>query len=340
MFHSARIKLTAWYLLILMSICIIFSVVIYNEAKLELIRSLHAQQLRLYYFDNPDLIPAPPRLNQLQIDPQLLENEENRIKLALVLINLGILVLTGGAGYFLAGRTLKPIQVMVDEQDRFITDASHELRTPLTALRAEIEVNLRAKDLSNDETKKILQSNLEEVIHLQSLSDNLLQLSQLEKSKGQDIFTQIYVSELISGAIKKVSSEAKRKHIVIESNSQNYRVLGDRNSLLQLMIILLDNAVKYSNDQTKIKIKTEQTDHKISIKIADQGIGIDYKDLPHIFERFYRADRSRTKQEISGYGLGLSIAKKIVTLHNGTISVKSNAKGTTFIILMPIVTQI
>ncbi len=336
MFHSARIKLTAWYLLILMSISILFSVAIYNGAKSELVRSLHAQQFRLYYFDNPELIPAPPHISQLQIDPELLSDEENRIKLALILLNLGIFVLAGGAGYFLAGRTLKPIQVMVDEQNRFITDASHELRTPLTALRAEIEVNLRAKDLSVEETKKLLQSNLEEVINLQSLSDNLLQLTQLEKSKGQNIFTQVSVSQVIEEAVKKISSEAKKKEITIRSEVKNYQVLGEKNSLLQLMIILLDNAVKYSNNNTLIKVTAEKIDHKISLKVADQGIGINTKDLPHIFERFYRADSSRTKQEISGYGLGLSIAKKIVTLHSGIISVKSNSKGTTFNVLLPI----
>ncbi len=336
MFHSARIKLTAWYLLILMSISILFSVAIYNEAKSELIRSLHEQQFRLYYFDNPDLIPAPPHLDQLQIDPQLLQDEENRIKLALVLLNLGIFVLAGGAGYFLAGRTLKPIQIMVDEQNRFITDASHELRTPLTALRSEIEVNLRGKDISTEETKKILQSNLEEVIHLQSLSDNLLQLSQLEKSKGQNIFTSVYISQVIEEAVKKITSEAKKKDIIIERNVKDYKVLGDKQSLLQLIIILLDNAIKYSNNKTKIKVSTERADHKVSIKIADHGMGIDPDDLPHIFERFYRADQSRTKQEISGYGLGLSIAKKIVTLHNGTISVKSSTKGTIFNVMLPI----
>src|SRR5665213_2457688 len=131
MFHSARLKLTAWYLLIIMMISMLFSLVIYQGTTNELERSLHAQQYRMYSRSHPDLPPIlPTDIDHFSIDPQLMQDEANRIALALILINLGIFILAGGAGYFLAGRTLRPIQIMVDEQNRFITDASHELRTP------------------------------------------------------------------------------------------------------------------------------------------------------------------------------------------------------------------
>src|SRR5260370_24376310 len=126
MFQSARLKLTAWYLVLIMAISILFSLVLYRGITQEVDRSLRIQQFRIYQAEHPDalfLAPPPPT------DPQVFEEASDRIKLILILINLGIFIVAGGAGYFLAGRTLKPIKEMVDEQNRFITDASHELRT-------------------------------------------------------------------------------------------------------------------------------------------------------------------------------------------------------------------
>src|SRR5579871_1666254 len=130
MFESARIKLTAWYLLIIMLISIFFSLAFYNAATREIRRVIRVQEFRSA---NTLLLPIPAqRIKDV-------EESEERLRLILFLINGGIFFLAGGAGYFLAGRTLRPIKIMVDDQNRFITDASHELRTPLTSLRSEIE---------------------------------------------------------------------------------------------------------------------------------------------------------------------------------------------------------
>src|SRR3989344_8850426 len=163
MFKKARLKLTAWYLLIIMLISLAFSIAIDHLLTLELTRVERVQRLR-----QERRIPRIPA-----IDPEVIEETKNRLRINLILINLGILGAAGVAAYFLAGRTLKTIKNMVDEQNRFITDSSHELRTPITSLKTEMEVNLRDKKLNKD-TRKILESNLEEVNSLQSLSDNLI----------------------------------------------------------------------------------------------------------------------------------------------------------------------
>lgn len=325
MFEKARLKLTAWYLLIIMLISIAFSAAIYRVLVVEFERVERIQRLRRE-------LQIPFQFRRPVIDPEVLQESENRLKATLILINLAILGAAGVAGYFLAGQTLKPIQEMVDEQSRFITDASHELRTPLTSLKSEIEVNLRDKDLNLTDAKKLLRSNLEEVNNLQYLSDNLIKFTQYQKTGTQD-FTEVNLKDLSEEAQRKVSSLAQREEIKINNTIHSYVFQGDRQSLIELFVIFLDNAIKYSPEGKTVRLSSQVQDRFIEIKIADQGIGIADKDLPHLFDRFFRVDKSRSKTEVEGYGLGLSIAKQIVDEHHGSISVQSKlGKGTVFTI--------
>jgi signal transduction histidine kinase len=247
-----------------------------------------------------------------------------------------IFVVTGAAGYFLAGRTLRPIKEMVDEQRRFITDASHELRTPLTSLRSEIEVGLRNASLSEKEARALLQSNLEEVISLQLLSDNLLALTQNGREKAL-VMEDVSLSQSLKEAEKRLNGNLKKKKITVKTDvPDDLTVRGVRESIVSLLVILLDNAVKYSPSKSTISLSAKRSEGHSEITLVDQGIGIEKEDLPHVFERFYRANKSRSKEQVSGYGLGLSIAKKIVTSHKGTIHVTSEVdKGTTFVLKLP-----
>jgi len=334
MFNRARFKLTAWYLAIIMSVSLLFSAVIYKGADNELSRIERRQQVRIERFraqffrlpDFPDMF-VPVSVDEIR----------ERLLVALGIINGGILVLAGGAGFFLAGRTLQPIEDMVEEQNRFIADASHELRTPLTSIKTQTEVSLRDKNLSLAEAKALLKSNLEETDNLQSISDRLLELAQIEKP-NYFVFTTLDIKTVINEALVKVKPLVKQKNMVITTQKIKPQTMdGDRMRLLEMLVIFLDNAIKYSPLNTAVSLSVTTAGQSVIVKISDQGIGINREDLPHIFERFFRGDKSRTNYDVSGYGLGLSIAKKIIDAHHGTIQVTSlKGQGTSFTISLPL----
>jgi len=236
----------------------------------------------------------------------------------------------------LARKTLNPIKEIVEKQDRFISDASHELRIPLAAMKGEIEVALRDKRLSLKEAKLLLKSNLEEVNKLKDLSHMLLTLASYDQTKEIN-FNPISLKEVITDAYRKVEKKAREKKIKIIRNIQDVKIKGDYQSLVELILIILDNAIKYSHPRSKIYLSLEQVKNQAVVKIKDEGIGIKDSQLPYIFDRFYRGDTSRSKIKTTGYGLGLSIAKRIVDLHHGFIKVKSEfGKGSTFTIILRI----
>lgn len=334
MFQKARIKLTAWYLLIIMFVSVVFSLIIYSGINRELGRFERSQVFRLRR-EQELMLPNPFPRELREFDTQVVATARTRLTLTLVLINVGIFGIAGFAGYFLAGRTLSPIKEMIDDQNRFITDASHELRTPLTSLKTSIEVGLRNKNITLNEAKKLIKSNLEDVEHLRILSDGLIRLAQYQKPNENMIFKKVSVQDIVDNAMDKIKVIALAHKVKINSKIENLQIQGDKKSLVELLVILLDNAVKYSRKNSTVRIFVNKIDHRVIISVSDAGIGIDDKDLPHIFDRFYKAEKSRFKKDISGYGLGLSIAKKIVEIHKGVIAVKSEKdKGTTFTITL------
>lgn len=336
MFKNARLKLTAWYILILMIISVSFSAIIYKGAGSEIDRLSQIEKQRIERrFQENNINPMAPKIRF--IDPELLEETKHRFLLILIVINGGIIFFVGSLSYFLAGKTLQPIQKMVEEQNRFISDASHELRTPLTAMKSSLEVNLRDKNLSLTDAKKLIEESITDVNKLQSLSDSLLDLSRYQTPSSTSNLKNILINDGINETIKKISPLSKQKNIIIKTDVKKIFIRGNENDLINLFTIIIDNAIKYSPKNTLIKVSAKQIKNKAVIEIEDQGVGIEKKDLPLIFDRFYRADQSRSKEKISGYGLGLSIAKKIVLKYNGNISVISKInKGTKFLIDFPI----
>lgn len=326
MFHSARITLTAWYLLIIMSVSITFSFVTYRVLVHEVERFDRARAFHIQHRLQLEGVPPPPSFT----NPELVKEIEQRILTVLVLINSGILLLSGGLGYFLAGRTLAPIKEMMDEQNRFIEDVSHELKTPLTSLKSAFEVYLRNKHHTTQEANSIIRESIDEVNKLQSLAESMLELSHYEKQNHAMFFETVILAKIIDEAIRRIGPMAKRKKITIENNAKSLAVLGNATQLTDLFAILLDNAVKYSPSHSTVSVETAEQNKEVSISVIDHGIGIEEKDLPHIFDRFYRADTARSKTGGGGYGLGLSIAKKIIDAHSGSINVESKIhKGTT-----------
>lgn len=331
MFTKARFKLTGWYLLIIMIISILFSGVVYQQSTQEIGRGLRMQALR--FNRERALTEQPPH----PLDISVLEEAKKRIAVQLLFINLGILILSGLSAYFLSGKTLKPIEKVLEEQKRFISDASHELRTPLTALKLEIEVALRDKNLDLKEAQKLLQSNLEEVNKMQSLSNYLLTLNRYQTSKIKLDFEAVKVFDVIRESLINTQKLANKKKIRILQKGKDVEIITNQQSLVELINILLDNAIKYSKQDKTIIISTKSDHRNVYISVKDQGIGIKASDIPYIFNRFFRADISRSKTHVEGFGLGLSIAKGILIPLNGKISVESSLnEGSTFLITLPI----
>jgi signal transduction histidine kinase len=202
-------------------------------------------------------------------------------------------------------------------------------------MQTEIEVSLRDPKLTKEETRELLESNLEEVGKLRVLSDSLLRLAQ---GNGKDLeLKPVALDGVAEEAIARFAKAAKAKSIKVHNQVKASEVMGDHESLVEVMAILLDNAIKYSDKQTSITLSSETHGKYGLLSVKDEGQGLKASDIPHIFERFYRADTSRSKQRVEGYGLGLSIAKQIAAAHKGEIEVESApGKGSTFTVKVPL----
>lgn len=332
---SPYLRLTLFYVLIVMTISILFSVIIYNISSNEIdsglgrqtrvLRNLSMMGSQLQPFKEIEQI----RLNQL-------EESRGSLQSNLIYLNLVIFIISSGLSYFLAKRTMHPIEETLRAQNCFTADASHELRTPLTAMKTEVEVALRDENISLTEAKTLLKSNLEEIAKLESLSDALLKAARSQEAVKTN-FEEVSLSEIVIEAYEKVESLARKKSIIFENHLEDLKVSGDRQSLRELFVILLDNAIKYSGSKSKITITVSREKKHAVIIIKDHGIGIKASDLPYIFNRFYRVDGSRSKEEVKGYGLGLSIARNIAEMHGGIITVESEPnRGSEFKLIFPL----
>lgn len=326
MFKSATVKLTGWYLLILMVISLSFSIVIYQISVYEVNTRLESLQSTL--FTQPSFVRTP-------IDPAQIVNmadATNHLISGLFFANLSVLVFGGIGSFLLARRTLKPIEDAHEAQSRFTSDASHELRTPLASMRAELEVTLRDPSTTKKEYQELLRSNLEEVVKLTKLSEMLLNLSRLDHDKLEQ--TSVNLTQMINDIIKQFNVPDDRMSVTAKKDTF---VVGNDIAINELISILIDNSLKYSPADSLVVISLSTRNRQARFEITNTGPGIDSTVLPHIFDRFYRGDVSRTKSAKSGYGLGLALAKKIVQLHDGELSA-SSAPGhaTTFTFMLPV----
>lgn len=220
-------------------------------------------------------------------------------------------------------------------QQQFIQDVSHELRTPLTALKGKQEVALNKKR-SPEEYESVLAVNLEEINKMSQLVENLLVLERLENKepllKIQPVDLTLMIERILAGM--KPLAEQKNIPLLFSSNKQVF-IEADGNQIGRVISNIVDNAIKYTPIKGRVNINLCKDNTFAKIVISDTGIGINEDELPRIFDRFYRIDKSRSS---SGFGLGLSIAKSIVDAHKGKIEVESHAdRGTIFTISLPLV---
>ncbi len=331
MFRSAVFKLTAWYVGALLLVCLLFSLPMYSVASTRLRQGAERQTAVVRDLPDPLVPDRIVRLLERQRESQLAD-DRHQLLLTLFFINAVIIGAGGIASYWFARRTLQPLEAAHAAQTRFTADASHELRTPLAIMQTEIEVALRSKNLPLSEAKEILASNLEEVARLRQLSDQLLGLTRSDAEAISLVKTNL--TKLIRDQMKTL---AKRYNIPIPVVAeQAVYVEADKLLIAQVLGILAENAVTYSGlKNPELKVVVALIGDTVTIEVSNQGAVIAKKDILHLFDRFYRGTEA-TKFNPKGHGLGLSLAKDIVTRHGGTIEVTSSVKdGTRFTISLP-----
>jgi signal transduction histidine kinase len=230
-------------------------------------------------------------------------------------------------------QTLERLEALFTSQQRLLADVSHELRTPLTVIKGNADLMRRMKSLDEESLSSIDQ----EAGRLTRLVGGLLLLAQAESGKLALNMKRVELDLLLTEVFQEMSILAGNKvHLRLNEIDQAY-VNGDRDRLKQVFINLVANAIQYTPQGGDIFLSLEKIGEQARVIVRDTGPGIPAEDLPHIFERFYRAEKSRTRKESAGFGLGLSIANWIVERHGGRIEVNSQErKGTTFAIWLPL----
>lgn len=255
------------------------------------------------------------------------------LTISLVLSTIAIVI----ASYFLSRKTLEPIILSWKKQTQFVQDASHELRTPLAIIKAKQENLLEKPEDKIIDNIEDIGCTLQEVDRLTKLIKELMELarndSNNQKLNKENFMLDSEIKSIIELYKEVAETEEKEFLLNLEYNDE---VNADLNKIKELLVILLDNSLKYTEEHNSIEVKTYKKDNKCVIEVIDTGIGISKDAIEHVFERFYREEKSRNRSK-GGMGLGLSIAHNIVELHKGTIKFdKAREKGTRVIVRLPI----
>jgi two-component system sensor histidine kinase CiaH len=322
-FSKARLKLTLFYAASLFIVVVVFSSLVYL---------LFINNITNNNEFEGEQYSEPSAYQELQI----LNAAISRLKLVLIVTDIGILVVVSGIGYFLAGKTLNPIKNTLEEQKRFVSDSAHELRTPLTIMKTGLETVTSERRQSLKEYQDLSRDLLEEINKLIVTSNDLLFLSKKGTEKPEKILAGVNISLICEKQIKLFQPYAAKKTVSLDGKmSGQYYLKGNEEQLNQLIRNLLKNAIDYNRQPGKVSLSLEKQKNNIILKVTDTGIGIDAEDLKHIYKRFYKADKARSIPD-SGAGLGLSIAKEIVDFHKGLIKINSNpGEGTEVVIVFP-----
>jgi heavy metal sensor kinase len=219
--------------------------------------------------------------------------------------------------------------------NQFSTDVSHELKTPLTILKGETEVALR-KDRETEDYRKLLRSNLEEIDRMSKIIDDLLLLSKADTKRAGLTVADVDLRDLVVDVCMDMKIFAENKEIALLVNDlEDVKVRGDALKLRRMLSNIIENGIKYTQNGGRVEVSSAMNDGYVWIDVRDNGAGINDEDIKYIFDRFYRADRSRHRA--SGSGLGLSISKWIAEAHNGAIEVKSRpTEGSLFRVKLPV----
>jgi two-component system phosphate regulon sensor histidine kinase PhoR len=298
--------------------------------------------------------PVPERLPLLDLvrDPGLLdmlshvlasgESEKQRLELAAAAgrtfqVQAAPLAAPSQRGAIAILHDITDLERLERVRKDFVANVSHELRTPLTAIRGYAETLLEGALEDKENSRKFLEIIKAHAFRLNNIASDLLTLSELEAGKPGTAPEAISVRGAVEAALRTVEAEARLREVkLVSGNLEEVQVMGNRVQLEQALVNLLDNAVKFNRPAGEVNVAiTQPASGKVTIVIADTGIGIPSVELPRIFERFYRVDKARSR-EAGGTGLGLSIVKHIVERMGGSVLVESQlGKGSTFTVILP-----
>ena len=252
-----------------------------------------------------------------------------------LLIGLGALAGFFLISLFLARLAVRPVERAWEQQRQFVADASHELKTPLTVILANTGIVLSHPEDTVRAQSKWLSYTREEAQRMKGLVEDLLFLAKSDAQRASRARLPVDLSGLVTGCLLPFEPVAFEAGVALESRlSPGLTVTGDEGQLRRLVLILLDNAVKYTPEGGAVTVALVRVQERARLTVHNTGEAIPPEHLAHLFERFYRSDSARTRQA-GGYGLGLAIAKSIAEGHRGKISVSSGAGGTTFTLLLP-----
>ncbi|HET6328153.1 MAG TPA: ATP-binding protein [Planctomycetaceae bacterium] len=211
------------------------------------------------------------------------------------------------------------------QQVRFTADASHELRTPLAVILSHAELALDKARPAN-ELRETIETCRRSALRMKSVVESLLTLARFDSGELQLECRPVDLARIVGDCVALVRSLAEKRRIVIELDLESAGLIADSDRVSQVVMNLLTNAIRYNHDDGRVMVTTRSSKSEVILSISDTGIGIELEHLPHIFERFYRVDKARSRRD-GGIGLGLAICKSIVEAHGGQIMVTSNAEG-------------
>lgn len=266
----------------------------------------------------------------------LMEGAQNYL-LSLLFFFIAALVLFFLLSVLLSRWALTPAEKAWEQQNRFVADASHELKTPLTVILANLDIIAAHRDSTVSEQKHWLDNTREEARRMQQLVTDLLFLARSDAGRLPEAGSEVSLSDCAEDRVLSFEAVAFEKGAALDSELEpGLIVYGNAGSFKQLITILLDNAVKYCGSHGTVSVTLKRRQDHAVLKVKNSGEPIPPEDLPHLFERFYRTDKSRTRTE-GGYGLGLAIAESIVHAANGSIRCSSSAEeGTIFTVELPL----
>ena len=277
--------------------------------------------------------PLPLQTVYVGKDVTAMYNGMEKATWALAVLGGVALVFAAGIGYVLSGGAMKPVREAYEKQRQFAADASHELRTPLAVVLASADLLRSDPSIISPFLKQVIEDVRDEVKKMTKLVSDLLTVARTDGKANQMRLVRMDLVSAVQQTVRIMRPFAEKKDIVIDEElPKRVEIHADEQKIRQLILILVDNAVKYTPEHGRISVCVQEDRGSVKLSVSDTGIGIAPEHQERIFERFYRVDKARSRR-MGGNGLGLAIAREIVEAHGGSIAVESEpGKGTTFLI--------